>query len=105
MGLYFKGQFFANGTIYYQPINWQTRFTVSPIATPVPLPTASLAPLPTVTLTPTATLPNMGPTSPPHSNSDLTITYALVAAAIIVISVTSLLLYIRHLKKTKAVKN
>jgi len=52
-----------------------------------------------VTPTPTESLPNMGPTSPPNTNSDLTVTLAWIIIGILVISVISLLLYVRHLKK------
>jgi hypothetical protein len=50
-------------------------------------------------VTPTESLPNMGPTSPPNTNSDLTITLTWIIVGILVISVISLLLYVRHLRK------
>jgi hypothetical protein len=55
----------------------------------------------TQTLTiPSESLPNMGPTSPPDSvSADLVVNLALVAIAISVVTVISLLLYVRHLKK------
>jgi hypothetical protein len=48
---------------------------------------------------PSSTLPNMGPTSPPNTNSDLTVTLTFIIIGILVITVVSLLLYVRHLKK------
>jgi hypothetical protein len=102
IGLYFEGQYFANNTIYYQPGDWQRGFTVLPAKTPTPSPTATPAPspIPTSAPTPTPTLPNMGPTSPPTLiSTDLTVTLALVAIAVVVISVISLLLFVRHLKR------
>jgi len=56
---------------------------------------------PTQTLT---ILPNMGPTSPPNTNSDLTITLTWIIIGMLVISVISLLLYVRHLKRS-TIKN
>jgi hypothetical protein len=69
--------------------------TPSPVETPSP--TAIPTPTPSVTSpTPTDSLPNDGPTSPPNFNSDLTVTYALLAVSIVF--VVSLLLYRRHRK-------
>jgi hypothetical protein len=51
-------------------------------------------------MTPTESLPNDGPTSPPNSNSDLTMTLTWIMIGVLVISVISLLLYIKYLKKT-----
>ena len=53
---------------------------------------------PTQTLT---ILPNVGPTSPPNSNSDLNVTLILIIIGILVITVISLVLYIRHLRAGK----
>ena len=51
--------------------------------------------------TPTPTLPNTSPTSSPiQFSNDLAVTLALVAIAVLVISVISLLLYVRKLKKS-----
>ena len=53
-------------------------------------------------LTPTESMPNFGPTSSPiPSYNDQTVTLALVVIAILVISVISLLLYNRNLKKRR----
>jgi hypothetical protein len=49
---------------------------------------------------PSSTLPNMGPTSPPvYVFADLAVDLALLAIAILVVIVVSLLLYVRHLKR------
>jgi hypothetical protein len=55
IGLYFEGQYFANNTIYYQPGNLQTGFTVSPAKTPTPSPTAIPASAPAPTPIPSTT--------------------------------------------------
>jgi hypothetical protein len=61
IGLYFEGQYYVNNTIYYQPGNWQTGFTVSPVQTPIPSPTVtpypSPSPTPITTLTPAPSIP------------------------------------------------
>jgi hypothetical protein len=49
---------------------------------------------------PSSILPNMGPTSPSNSNSDITVNLALVAVTVLAAIVISLLLYVRHLKRT-----
>ncbi len=52
------------------------------------------------TLYPSSTLPNMGPiASPISNNADLTLTSTLIIIAIFVVTVISLLLYVRHLKR------
>ena len=49
---------------------------------------------------PSSTLPNMGPTaSSIPNNADLTLTSTLIIIAIFVVTVVSLLLYVRHLKR------
>jgi hypothetical protein len=55
-----------------------------------------------VTPAPTDSLPNNGPTSPPNTNSELTITLTWIIIGILVISIISLLLYVRHLKRSKS---
>ncbi|MDT8782389.1 MAG: hypothetical protein IAX22_07085 [Candidatus Bathyarchaeota archaeon] len=57
---------------------------------------------PSLTVTPAPSLPNNGPTSPSNINSELTITLAWIIIGILVISVISLLLYVRHLKRSKS---
>ena len=57
---------------------------------------------PTVTPAPTDSLPNMSPTSSPNPNSDLTLALTWIIVGILVISVISLLLYVRHLKRSKS---
>ena len=42
--LYFGGQYSANNTIYYQPINSQRGFTISPAQTPTPTEISTLGP-------------------------------------------------------------
>lgn len=54
----------------------------------------------TVTPTQTDSLPNMGSSSPPNTNSELTIALTWVIIGILVISVISLLLYVKHLKRS-----
>jgi hypothetical protein len=102
--LNFEGQYFANNTIYYQPGNWQIGFTVYPVQTSTPSPTHEItqSPTPAVTITPIPTLPNNGPTSAPNTNPDLTVTLTWIIIAIFVISVISLLLYNRNLKKRRS---
>ena len=60
-----------------------------------PSPTSS----PTVVPAPTDSLPNMSPTSSPNANSELTLTLTWVIIGVFVVSVISLLLYVRHLKR------
>ena len=62
--LYFGGQYFANNTIYYEPLQSQRNFFVSSIETPTPSPTVSPSPSPKPTFSPEPTLP----TSPLPSN-------------------------------------
>jgi hypothetical protein len=61
VGLYFGGQYFANNTIYYQPINSQRGFSISSAQTPTPSPTTSPTPSPSptpiATLTPSPSVP------------------------------------------------
>jgi hypothetical protein len=60
------------------------------------MPASSSSTLPS----PTESVPNMGPTSPPNSiSADLAVTLVLIAIAVLVIFVVSLLLYVRHLKE------
>jgi hypothetical protein len=60
--LYFGGQYFANDTKYYEPLQSQRNFFVSAIETPTPSPTASPSPSPEPTFSPT---PTPTPTSTP----------------------------------------
>ncbi len=46
----FKGQYFANNTIYYQKGDWQICFPISSPQTPTPIPTENLTPKPTPTV-------------------------------------------------------
>ncbi|MDI9577422.1 MAG: hypothetical protein QM398_04735 [Thermoproteota archaeon] len=69
-------------------------------ATPtVPEATSSPTSFPTVTPTSTDSLPNMSPTSSPNIDSELTLTLTWVIIGALVVSVISLLLYVRHLKR------
>jgi hypothetical protein len=104
IGLSFEGQYFANNTIYYQPGDWQIGFTVYPVQTSTPFPTSEIiqSPKPAVSITPIPTLPNNGPTSLHKANPDLTVTLIWTIVAIFVISVISLLLYNRNLKKRRS---
>ena len=61
----------------------------------IPASSSSVTPAPSST----ESLPNMGPTSPPNLNSDLITNLALVAVAILGISVISLLLFRKHRTK------
>ncbi len=65
-----------------------------PTATPI-VPELSPSPVPSVT----DSLPNNGPTSPPKSNFDLTITFALVA--VVIIASLAVVLLLKH-RKAKA---
>ncbi len=52
-------------------------------------------------INPSPTLPNMGPTeSPIPNNADLNVTLTLIIIAILVVTVVSLLLYVRHPKRS-----
>ena len=94
----FGSHYYADYSMLYLAGTWKTVFTVYPAKTPTPSPTTLVTPSPAIT-TPSSTLPNIGPTSPPNSNFDLTVTLALVVVAILVIAVLSLLVYVRHLKR------
>ena len=53
--LYFGGQYFANDTIYYEPLQAHRNFFVSSVETPTPSPTTSPSPSPEPTFTPDPT--------------------------------------------------
>lgn len=79
-----------------QTSDWSNTQTVN-IPTNVPIASDS-------TPNPSSTLPSMGPTSPPKTNSDLTVTVTLIIIGILVIIVISLLFYVMRLKR-RTVKN
>jgi endonuclease YncB( thermonuclease family) len=79
----------------FNPANWNL-FESKTITTPNP--STNVPPTTNMSPTPTESFPNMGPTSPPSINSDLTVTLTWIVG-ILMISVISLLLYVRHLKK------
>jgi len=72
---------------------WSSTQTIS---IPADVPIASDS---TPNPTPTDSLPNMSPTSSPNANSELTLTLTWVIIGVFVVSVISLLLYVRHLKR------
>ena len=97
IGLYFEGQYYTNNTIYYQPGNWQTGFTVSSVKTPTPSPTTSQSPSPSPT--PSATqLPtiNTGPEQPKTEPLPTTILAAVTLA--VALMVAALLVYFKRRK-------
>ena len=55
-GLSFKGQYFANNTVYYEPIQSQTGFSISSAQTSLPSPTPSpkISPSPSPTASPSS---------------------------------------------------
>lgn len=101
VGVYFLGQYFDNNTLYYQPSNWQTGFTVSPANTPTPLPTTAVTPSPTPTVTyiPTPTLTS---SLIPIDDSSFNSIMVIVPVSVLVILVVSLLLYVSHLKRSNS---
>ncbi len=102
IGVYFLGQYFDNNTLYYQPSDWQTGFTVFPAKTPTPTPIATVTPSPTpnVTSTPTPTLTS-SPTPIDDSSFNLILIIVPIAVLIIVVCIISILHYVRHLKRRK----
>jgi len=83
----------------FNPANWNL-FESKTITTPNP--SSNLTPKTNMSPTPTESFPNMGPTSPPNTNSDLTMNLTWIIFGIFVITVISLLLYVRHLKKDRS---
>jgi hypothetical protein len=89
VGLSFEGQYFANNTIYYQPIQSQRGFSISSAQTPspshsptppTPSPTTSPSPSPTASSSPS-------PSPTPRSNQEPSLTIAVTAVVIAVIVV------------------
>jgi hypothetical protein len=58
---YFWGQYFANDTIYYEPLQSHENFFVSSIETPTPSPTVSPSPSPEPTFSPEPSVPTSTP--------------------------------------------
>jgi hypothetical protein len=82
----------------WSPTQTMTIPETSTSTSPTPIPTYAPTPTPSVTSpTPTDSLPNDGPTSPPNTTSDLTLTWVIIG--VLVISAVSLLLYVKHLRK------
>ena len=80
-------------TFHGETSDWSKTQTIS-IPASVPITSSSSS-------NPSATLPNVAPTSPPDSvSADLTVNLALVAIVILVVTVISLLLYVKHLKRS-----
>ncbi len=94
--LYSGGHILPIGNNFYaaEESDWSSIQTVT-----IPGNSSSVTPAPSIF--PTECLPNNGPTSPPNTNSELTITLTWLIIGFLVISVISLLLYIRHLKRRK----
>lgn len=69
--------------------DWSSTQTIT-----IPSSSASVAPAPT------DSLPNMSPTFPSNANSDWTLTLTWIIIGVLVVSVISLLLYVRHLKRS-----
>jgi hypothetical protein len=89
-GLVFMGQYFANNTIYYQPIQSQTGFSISSAQTPSPSPSHLPSPSPTISPSPSPTAsssPSPSPTPLPNQDPSLTIAVTAVVIAVIVVGV------------------
>ena len=87
-GQYLGAPYVFNG----QTSDWSSTQTIS-IPANVPITSDS-------TPNPSSTLPNSSPTSPDSPNIDLSLTLALIAVAISMVTSISLLLYVRHLKRS-----
>ena len=86
--LYFGGQYFANNTIYYEPLQSQKNFFVSSNETPTPSPTASPSPSPEPTFspepTPTATSTPLPSEEPQQLGQDVILGVVAVFAVLAV---------------------
>ncbi len=93
-GIFRKSPAFSSGDEFRgETSGWSSTQTID-IPANVPI-TSNSSP------SPSSTLPNISPTSPPDSvSADLAVNLAVVAIAILVISVVSLLLYVRHLRRS-----
>ena len=95
--LIFKGQYFANNTIYYQQGDWQKKVHISSAQTPTPSPTVSPSPSPTpsTTLSPSPS-PKENNTTGNGDNFPTTTLALIIVIAILAISAVSILLYRRQ---------
>ena len=92
---YFGGQYFANDTIYYEPLQSQRNFFVSSVETPTPSPTASPSPSPEPTSTPEPTPTPTPIEAPQQIGQDMT-TGAIYAVTSIVVFIGLLFYFIKR---------
>ncbi len=98
--LYFGGQYFANNTIYYEPLQSQRNFFVSSIETSTPSPTVSPSPSPEPTFYPEPTVPNLTPLPSEEPQQIGQAVFLCVVATVAVLAVgIGLLLYFRERKR------
>lgn len=97
IGLYFEGQHYANNTIFYQPGNWQTGFTVSPAKTPTPSPTASSTPSPSTPPSPTE-LPTINTGAEPPQTEPFPTTLVIGSVIVVAVVGVGLLVYFKKYK-------
>jgi hypothetical protein len=102
--LSFGGQYFANDTIYYEPLQAQRNFFVSSLETPTPSPTASPSPSPEPTSSPEPT-PIPTPTEEPQQPEEDMTVGAVFAVASIIIFLGLQVLFIKRRKSINFVSN
>jgi hypothetical protein len=99
---YFGGQYFANNTIYYEPVQSQRNFFVSSIETPAPSPTVSPSPSPEPTFSPEPTVPTspLPSEEPQHLGQDVFL--GVVATVAVLAAGLGLLVYFKKRRREAA---
>jgi hypothetical protein len=103
VGLSFEGQYFANNTIYYQPLQSQRGFSISAAQTPSPSPSPSPSPTPNPTPTPSPiTTPTASPKPTPEPEPFPTTLAIGSAIAVVAVVGLGLLVYLKKRHKLKS---